>query len=142
MALVRTLLLLVIAASLIVADPAQAARKKKKKLAPGDLQYSRTETVKEFAPVIFPHWRHVPQYRCYVCHSALFEMQQSEGLGERMHKPDMCGACHDGEPAFAIGMATCHRCHVSDTENSDDGKKKKSAKKKKKKKTEAEGKTD
>lgn len=140
MAIVRLLILLVVAVSVISVDPALAAKKKKKKLAPGDIAYSRSEKGGDFPPVIFPHWRHVPQYRCYVCHSALFEMQRSEGLGELMHKGDSCGACHLGEPAFAIGIQTCHRCHAKDAENSDGKKKKKKGNKpaEEKKKAEAD----
>lgn len=135
MAIIRILLLLVVAASLISSDPALAAKKKKIKRAPGDIAFSRTEKddtgdkTQQFPPAVFQHWRHVAQYRCYVCHSAVFEMQQSEGLGERMHKSDMCGSCHDGEPAFAISLQTCHRCHVSSAADSGDKKKRKKKKK-------------
>lgn len=134
MTVFRMVVFLTVAVSLICADPALAAKKKKKKLAPGDLAYSRSENVRQFPPVIFPHWRHIAQFRCYVCHSALFEMKQSEGLGEDMHKQEMCGSCHVGEPAFAIGIQTCSRCHISESGASDDKKKKKKKKKKKEKK--------
>lgn len=137
MAIVRMLLLLVVAVSLISVDPALAAKKKKKKLAPGDIAYSRAQESKEYPPAIFPHWRHVPQFRCYVCHSAIFEMEQSEGVGELMHKAEKCGSCHSGKPAFDIGLTSCHRCHVrSEESNANKKKKSKSAKNKNKDKVE------
>ncbi len=105
-------------------EAALAKKKKKPKLAPGDIAYERTVKAKEFPPVIFEHWRHISQYRCYVCHSSLFEMQVSQGLGEDMHKTNSCGSCHDGKPGFAIGVQTCHRCHIS-KKNADAGAKKK-----------------
>lgn len=137
MSFARIVLLSVIAVGLISSDPALAAKKKKVKRAPGDIAYSRKGG--EFPPAVFQHWRHVPQFRCYVCHSALFEMQQTEGQGERMHKADRCGSCHDGEPAFALGIQTCHRCHAKPPEAAGDKKKKK--KKKKDKKVNDEAKT-
>ena len=130
MTVIRMVLLLVVTVALIGSDPALAAKKKKVKRAPGDIAYSRSGDVKEFPPAAFQHWRHVAQFRCYACHSELFEMQQSEGLGERMHERDMCGSCHGGKPAFAIGIQTCHRCHIRSAENSSRGKKKKKKKKK------------
>lgn len=134
MSAIRLLLLLAITVSLIGSDPALAAKKKKVKRAPGDIAYTRGAEVKDFPPAVFQHWRHVAQFRCYVCHSDLFEMQQSEGLGERMHEGDMCGSCHDGKPAFALGIQTCHRCHARLPEESSDKKKKKKKKEKKTKK--------
>lgn len=136
MAIFRVILLLVFAVSLISSDPAFAAKKKKVKRAPGDIAYTRSDKSDkggkgdaggQFPPAVFQHWRHVPQFRCYVCHSALFEMEQSEGLGELMHKGDKCGSCHLGEPAFAIGLQTCHKCHSKNAESG--GKKKKKKKK-------------
>lgn len=137
MTIIRMVLLLVVTAALISSEPALAAKKKKVKRAPGDIAYSREGKVGEFAPAVFQHWRHVTQFRCYVCHSDLFEMKQSEGLGERMHENDMCGSCHRGKPAFIIGLQTCQRCHVGDAENSD-SKKKKGKKGQKNKKEEAD----
>ena len=69
-------------------------------------------------------------------------MKQSEGLGEDMHKSNMCGSCHVGEPAFAIGIQTCSRCHVSEIGASDDKKKKREKKKREKKKKEGKEGTD
>lgn len=144
MAIIRILLLLVVAASLICIDPAFAAKKKKVKRAPGDIAYSRSgksdkgDDGGQFPPAVFQHWRHVAQFRCYACHSAVFEMQQSEGLGELMHKSDMCGSCHDGEPAFAITLQACHRCHISVAGDGGNKKKKSNVKKKAKEKKKTE----
>lgn len=135
----RILFLIVVTTSLISSDPALAAKKKKVKRAPGDIAYERTEKAKEFPPAVFQHWRHVTRFRCYACHSDFFEMQQSEGLGERMHDGDMCGSCHDGKPAFDLGIQTCHRCHIQPVEDSGDTKKKKKKKGKEKTKTEDAG---
>lgn len=137
MRVLRIFLLCMITVSLIGSDPALAAKKKKKKIVPGNLEYSRSENAKQFPPVIFPHWRHVTRFRCYACHSDLFEMELSEGLGEAMHKTDKCGSCHSGEPAFVVSIKTCHRCHIGETVE-EPGKKKKKDKKKKKTKKDRE----
>lgn len=128
MPLLRSLVLIAMAVCLISSDAALAAKKKKIKRAPGDIAYSRDGKVGEFPPAVFQHWRHVAQFRCYVCHSDLFEMKQSEGLGEKMHENEMCGSCHRGKPGFVIGLQTCDRCHIRSAKGSDDSKRKKKKK--------------
>jgi len=138
MVIVRMLLLLVVAVSLVVSDPALAAKKKKIKRAPGDIAYSRSEEAGQFQPAVFQHWRHVAQYRCFVCHSAPFEMKQSEAPGKPMHETDKCGSCHNGATGFEVGIGTCHRCHNTSAEKGGD-KKKKSKKKEEKSSKEKAG---
>lgn len=70
----------------------------------------------EFMPqAVFPHWIHRTQFKCYVCHDEIFQMQAG---AEKINMDDVsngrfCGVCHDGKTAFAIGFNTCERCHYS-----------------------------
>ena len=66
-----------------------------------------------FPPSVFPHWVHRIQFRCYVCHSALFEMRQgaNQVTMEKIGEGQFCGACHDGQTAFDVEFDTCTRCH-------------------------------
>lgn len=138
MVIFRMLLLLAVAVSLIVSDPALAAKKKKIERAPGDVAYSRSEAAGQFPPSVFQHWRHVAQYRCFVCHSVPFEMKQSEAPGKRMHEMDKCGSCHNGATGFEVGIGTCNRCHITTAKESGSAKKKPKEKKEKSSKEKAD----
>jgi len=65
----------------------------------------------------FSHAVHRIQFKCYVCHDALFKMQAGadhinmDGVREGR----FCGVCHDGETAFAVGFNTCNRCHKTES---------------------------
>jgi c(7)-type cytochrome triheme protein len=81
----------------------------------GDMVFER-EGVAEgdpFPPSVFPHWIHRVQYRCYVCHSALFEMKQgaNEVTMDAIGEGQYCGACHNGRNAFDVEFKTCTWCH-------------------------------
>ena len=86
--------------------------------APGDMVFERegVEPGDPFPPTTFPHWIHRLNFRCYVCHTALFEMQQgaNEVTMDRINDGEFCGACHDGKTAFNVEFQTCGRCHVSE----------------------------
>jgi len=90
--------------------------------APGDIQYERKANesadgaaeLAAFPPSLFPHWIHRINYRCDACHDSLFEMKRG-GTPVTMDLMDdgkVCGACHNGQIAFASSFQTCYRCHV------------------------------
>lgn len=94
--------------------------------APGDIQYERKANESAdgaaesaaFPPSLFPHWIHRINYRCDACHDSLFEMKRG-GTPVSMDLMDdgkVCGACHNGQIAFASNFQTCHRCHVKSEE--------------------------
>lgn len=62
---------------------------------------------------VFPHWFHRVRYKCYVCHSAIFEMKAGANV---IHMQDImagksCGVCHNGKTAWSVSFDTCPRCH-------------------------------
>ena len=85
--------------------------------APGDIAFERQGSEAEeditFPPSIFPHWLHRVRYRCDACHDSLFKMEAgaNEVTMDLMSEGKVCGACHNGERAFLIGLENCHRCH-------------------------------
>jgi len=90
--------------------------------APGDVQYERetgesADSAAEaaaFPPALFPHWIHRINYRCDACHDDLFEMKRggTTVTMDLMDDGEVCGACHNGQIAFASTFQTCHRCHI------------------------------
>ena len=70
--------------------------------------------------VIFDHKIHVDEmdFTCGDCHSDLFkmhigdaELKPTEFVMEALYKGQYCGACHDGEGAFASDTR-CTACHI------------------------------
>lgn len=67
--------------------------------------------------VIFSHETHGEAFECEACHSGLFEMEalaaqkNSDFTMESLYKGQYCGACHDGESAFASDTR-CATCHI------------------------------
>ncbi|MDW7772019.1 MAG: cytochrome c3 family protein [Desulfobulbaceae bacterium] len=70
--------------------------------------------------VIFDHEQHVDDFgfNCTNCHSDIFKMnighaeQNPEQFTmEALYKGEYCGACHDGEQAFASDTK-CTTCHI------------------------------
>ena len=70
--------------------------------------------------VIFDHKIHVDEmdFTCGDCHSDLFKMHigaaeqnPAEFVMEALYKGEYCGACHDGEGAFASDTR-CTACHI------------------------------
>lgn len=82
----------------------------------GDLVFERKGGVEgsaAFPPALFPHWVHRSRFRCYVCHPAIFEMQQgaNEVTMDAIKKGQFCGKCHNGKTAFGADFQNCTRCH-------------------------------
>jgi c(7)-type cytochrome triheme protein len=74
------------------------------------------------APVVFRHWLHRSRYSCRLCHIDIgFAMTAGEtGITEDDNRNGMyCGACHDGNTAFAweetladgTKVKHCDTCH-------------------------------
>lgn len=68
--------------------------------------------------VIFEHKNHLAQgLDCDSCHSGLFEMATGTAEGnedftmDSLYKGKYCGACHDGNTAFASNTR-CTVCHI------------------------------
>jgi c(7)-type cytochrome triheme protein len=63
-------------------------------------------------PVVFPHWFHRIRFRCKVCHADLGFKFKAGGNEINMLKiidGEYCGACHNGEVAWAV--ENCDLCH-------------------------------
>lgn len=77
----------------------------------GDILY--TKPVKS---VIFSHEVHADGFGCESCHTGLFTMkalaaqENDDFVMESLYQGEYCGACHDGDTAFASDTrcATCH----------------------------------
>ena len=68
--------------------------------------------------VVFEHKYHLAQgLECDSCHDGLFEMETGAAENnedftmESLYKGKYCGACHDGEMAFASNTR-CTVCHI------------------------------
>ena len=70
--------------------------------------------------VVFEHQMHVDEYGlgCEDCHSGIFKMHIGEAeknpdqfTMEALYKGEYCGACHDGDTAFASDTK-CTTCHI------------------------------
>jgi c(7)-type cytochrome triheme protein len=82
----------------------------------GDMVFGRANgggDAETFPPSVFSHWSHRIQYRCYVCHPAIFEMKQGTNAVtmEKINQGEFCGACHNGRAAFNVGFDSCLQCH-------------------------------
>lgn len=62
-------------------------------------------------PVIFPHWIHRLEFKCKVCHPAIFEMRSGSNDIDMKKIIDgqFCGKCHNGTTAWK--PVECARCH-------------------------------
>ena len=63
-------------------------------------------------PVVFPHWFHRIRFRCKVCHADLGFQFKAGGNKIKMVniiEGEFCGACHNGEIAWA--PENCDLCH-------------------------------
>ncbi|MHB8810078.1 MAG: c(7)-type cytochrome triheme domain-containing protein [Desulfobulbaceae bacterium] len=70
--------------------------------------------------VVFDHKKHVDDlgFNCTNCHSDLFKMiigdaekNEQEFVMDALYNKKYCGACHDGEQAFASNTR-CTTCHI------------------------------
>jgi len=88
----------------------------------GTSMLDRTSRANGVPAVLFSHWLHRLHYTCSVCHTELeFEMEVGgTGITEADNRAGRyCGACHDGNTAFAPEGA-CARCHSGDTEGQEE----------------------
>lgn len=82
----------------------------------GDIVFVRkVKEGNEYPPATFPHYVHRMQFKCYVCHDAIFEMKAG---ANDVHMADIskgkfCGTCHNETIAFGPTFESCQRCHKS-----------------------------
>lgn len=78
----------------------------------GDMVLNNKAEQRGMPPVIFPHWIHRAEFKCKVCHPAIFEMKSGANdidMEKIVFKGQFCGKCHNGETAWKPVM--CARCH-------------------------------
>ena len=64
-------------------------------------------------PVIFPHWLHRVEFKCKVCHPAIFEMKSGANdidMKKIVLEGQFCGKCHNGTISWK--PIVCARCHA------------------------------
>jgi c(7)-type cytochrome triheme protein len=77
-----------------------------------DVVLNNNSEAQGMRPVIFPHWFHRIRFKCKVCHGELgFKMRVGSNhvSMEKITQGEFCGACHDGETAWAVDR--CDLCH-------------------------------
>lgn len=79
----------------------------------GNIVLDKKSTLNGIPAVVFPHWKHRSQFRCYACHPEPFAMEAgANDIGmAALQAGKFCGRCHNGELAFEIGFNTCRQCH-------------------------------
>lgn len=78
----------------------------------GDMVLNSKAEQRGMPPVIFPHWIHRVEFKCKVCHPAIFEMKSGANdidMEKIVFKGQFCGKCHNGETAWK--PVECARCH-------------------------------
>ena len=78
----------------------------------GDIVINNYSDAAGMRPAIFPHWFHRVRFRCKVCHADLGFKFKAGGNEINMVKiidGQFCGACHNGELAWAV--ENCNMCH-------------------------------
>lgn len=78
----------------------------------GDVVINNHSDKAGMRPVVFPHWFHRVRFACKVCHADLGFQFRAGGNDINMVKiidGQFCGACHNGEIAWAI--ENCNLCH-------------------------------
>lgn len=62
---------------------------------------------------LFSHWGH-SEFQCYSCHPSIFPQRKAGFTHAEMDEGHFCGACHNGELAFAPKQkgVECETCHV------------------------------
>jgi len=82
----------------------------------GDIVFARDAKDGNEVPVAtFPHYVHRMQFKCHVCHDAIFEMKAGANPinMDAIQSGRFCGTCHNGVRAFQATFDTCPRCHRS-----------------------------
>jgi c(7)-type cytochrome triheme protein len=73
-----------------------------------------TFSVKGTGNVVYSHELHVTKakQKCSDCHYKIFRMAtlQKQATMANMQNGRSCGACHNGQKAFAV-KANCNKCH-------------------------------
>jgi c(7)-type cytochrome triheme protein len=84
----------------------------------GDIVMDRHSSANQQLAVVFPHWKHRLNFKCYACHPDVFEMRAgaNEISMASLQAGEFCGRCHDGRTAFAIGFETCRTCHSHESQ--------------------------
>lgn len=78
----------------------------------GDVVINNHSDKAGMRPVVFPHWFHRIRFSCKACHADLGIQFKAGGNDINMVKiidGQFCGACHNGEIAWAI--ENCNLCH-------------------------------
>ena len=83
----------------------------------GDIVFVRkgkeATEAKEYPPATFPHFAHRMQFKCFVCHDAIFEMKAGANAVtmDKVSAGKFCGVCHNETIAFGPTFESCQRCH-------------------------------
>jgi len=77
----------------------------------GDMVLNSKAEKRGMPPVVFPHWYHRAEFKCKVCHPAIFEMKSGANDIDMKKIIDgqFCGKCHNGTIAWK--PVFCYRCH-------------------------------
>jgi c(7)-type cytochrome triheme protein len=78
----------------------------------GDMVLNSKAEQRGMPPVVFPHWIHRIEFKCKVCHPAIFQMKSGANdidMEKIVFKGEFCGKCHNGETAWK--PVVCARCH-------------------------------
>jgi c(7)-type cytochrome triheme protein len=103
----RTLLTCLIALSVLSLSQSASAEQ-------GDIVFTRkSDEGSGYPPATFPHSVHRYQFKCYVCHDAIFKMKAGadEVSMQKIEAGKYCGVCHNGTTAFGTTFESCQRCH-------------------------------
>ena len=78
----------------------------------GDIVLNSKAEKRGMPPVIFPHWIHRVEFKCKVCHPAIFEMRAGSNDIDMKKIVDghFCGKCHNGTISWK--PVNCARCHA------------------------------
>lgn len=80
----------------------------------GDIVFTRKSGgTDEYPPATFPHFLHRMQFKCHVCHDAVFKMKAgaNEVTMDAIQEGKYCGVCHNDKTAFGATFEACERCH-------------------------------
>ncbi len=78
----------------------------------GDMVLNSKAEKRGMPPVVFPHWYHRAEFKCKVCHPAIFEMRSGANdidMKKIIVDGQFCGKCHNGTISWK--PIDCARCH-------------------------------
>lgn len=78
----------------------------------GDMILNNKAEKRGMPPVVFPHWYHRAEFKCKVCHPAIFEMRSGANdidMKKIVIDGLFCGKCHNGTISWK--PIECARCH-------------------------------